>query len=88
MLTQPYPFLFPRSFLPFRPRDRFPELRFATFLGVGYMVLPYLLSSARSWSSAGLMISACVYYMLFLPTINAYFFAYSVARLNDLSWGT
>jgi cellulose synthase/poly-beta-1,6-N-acetylglucosamine synthase-like glycosyltransferase len=64
------------------------DTRLAGILGLLYTATPFFLASMHSHESLVNMISWFPRYYAFQPTILADFFAYSIARFDDLSWGT
>lgn len=57
-------------------------VRVAAIAGASYFLVSFLLSALRSFSAMSQMSSSVLPYILFLPTINAYFFAYSLCRYD------
>lgn len=50
------------------------------------MTTPFILAIMHSTQSFTMMASCFTSYLLFLPTVLGDFFAYSIARYDDLSW--
>ena len=66
----------------------FADMELALAFGVFYTTTPFFLSVLHSPQSFSLMLSSYRSFWFFLPTIVSDFFAYSIARYDDLSWGT
>jgi hypothetical protein len=64
------------------------DSRVAGCLGILYTTTPFFLSMMHSNESFKMMLSTYRYYYFFGPTILADFFAYSLARYDDITWGT
>lgn len=62
------------------------DLQLATALGTYYMLTPFVLAMMHSAGSFTMMCASFPAYFVFLPTILGDFFAYSLARYDDLSW--
>lgn len=60
----------------------------AAAFGVLYACTPFFLSYMHSPSAFKTMLVTFPSYFCFAPTVLADFFSYSVARTDDLSWGT
>ena len=56
--------------------------------GLLYTFTPFLLTIMHSWQSFRTLVWAFPAFLVFLPTILCDFFAYSIAKLDELSWGT
>lgn len=64
------------------------DVLFVAAGAVMFVITPMLLSLMHSWASFVTLISSFGAYFVMLPTILVDFVAYSIARLDDLSWGT
>jgi hypothetical protein len=64
------------------------DARMAGCLGIVYTTTPFFLSMMHSSESFTMMVRTYPTFFFFGPTILADFFAYSVARYDDVSWGT
>jgi cellulose synthase/poly-beta-1,6-N-acetylglucosamine synthase-like glycosyltransferase len=69
-------------------KENFRDMYVATSFGMLFATTPFYLSYMHSRASFSTMLSTFPFYFFFMPCILADFFAYSVARFDDLSWGT
>ena len=68
--------------------DNFQDLQIAGAVSMLYMSTPFFLALLHSPGSALFLLKNYIPYLLFLPTIVGDLFAYSIARFDDISWGT
>lgn len=64
------------------------DARLAGYFSILYATTPFFLSLLHSPESLWMMVRTYPTYFFFLPTMLADFFAYSIGRYDDLTWGT
>jgi hypothetical protein len=64
------------------------DMLVATSFGALFATTPFFLSYMHSRASFRTILATYISYFLFMPTILSDFNVYSVARADDLSWGT
>ena len=68
--------------------DNYQDLQIAGAMSLLYVATPFFLALLHSPGSFLFLVRHYIPYLFFLPTIVSDLFAYSVARFDDISWGT
>ena len=81
-------YIIPNAVVDVIGEDNYEDLQIAGAMTMLYATTPFILAALHSPGSSLLMARYIAAYIFFLPTVVSDLFSYSIARFDDISWGT